>query len=84
MTLHVPSDRVALSNMPVAEEIRTSSKVKTIKFQESPRMSTYLVAIVVGELEYVEGHTKDGETELQFTIEDFCLSVLIKRQCLLI
>jgi len=67
MTLHVPSDRVALSNMPIAEEThQTSSKMKTIKFEESPRMSTYLVAIVVGELEYIEGHTKDGESRLQF------------------
>lgn len=64
MTLHVPSDRVALSNMPIAEETETSSKMKTIKFEESPRMSTYLVAIVVGELEYIEGHTKDGKTGL--------------------
>lgn len=68
MTLHVPSDRVALSNMPIAEEIRTSSKMKTIKFEESPRMSTYLVAIVVGELEYIEGHTEDGETGFEFMI----------------
>lgn len=60
MTLHVPSDRVALSNMPIAEETQTNPKMKTIKFEESPRMSTYLVAIVVGELEYIEGHTKDA------------------------
>lgn len=59
--LHVPSDRVALSNMPIAEEEQTSPRTKTITFEETPRMSTYLVAIVVGEFEYVEGHTKDGK-----------------------
>jgi hypothetical protein len=70
MTLHVPSDRVALSNMPIAEETQNpSKKMKTIKFEESPRMSTYLVAIVVGELEYIEGHTEDGEAVLEFMIE---------------
>lgn len=68
MTLHVPSDRVALSNMPIAEETQTSPNMKTVKFEESPRMSTYLVAIVVGELEYIEGHTKDGESGLQLMI----------------
>lgn len=68
MTLHVPVDRVALSNMPIAEETRSSPKMKTIKFEESPRMSTYLVAIVVGELEYIEGHTPDGEA-LDQTLE---------------
>jgi puromycin-sensitive aminopeptidase len=67
MTLHVPSDRVALSNMPIAEETQTNPKMKTIKFEESPRMSTYLVAIVVGELEYIEGHTKDGRSVRVYT-----------------
>lgn len=61
MTLHVPTDRVALSNMPVAEETKVSSKMKTVKFQETPLMSTYLVAVVVGELDFIEGHTQDGE-----------------------
>uniref|UniRef100_A0A7I4BPT3 Aminopeptidase n=1 Tax=Physcomitrium patens TaxID=3218 RepID=A0A7I4BPT3_PHYPA len=67
MTLHVPVDRVALSNMPIAEETRSSPKMKTIKFEESPRMSTYLVAIVVGELEYIEGHTPDGRSVRVYT-----------------
>ncbi|KAG0607531.1 hypothetical protein M758_8G035700 [Ceratodon purpureus] len=66
MTLHVPFDRVALSNMPIADEIR-NSKMKTVKFEESPRMSTYLVAIVVGELEFIEGHTKDGRSVRVYT-----------------
>lgn len=61
MTLHVPTDRVALSNMPVVEETKVSSKMKTVKFEETPLMSTYLVAVVVGELDFIEGHTQDGE-----------------------
>ncbi|XP_024965643.1 aminopeptidase M1 isoform X1 [Cynara cardunculus var. scolymus] len=59
ITLEVPSDLVALSNMPVAEE-RVDGNIKTICYQESPIMSTYLVAAVVGFFDYVEDHTPDG------------------------
>lgn len=59
MTVHVPIDRVALSNMPMeVEKVVGSSKI--VSFQESPKMSTYLVALVVGELEYVESETPSG------------------------
>ncbi|QCE16380.1 aminopeptidase M1 [Vigna unguiculata] len=59
ITLDVPSELVALSNMPVVEEI-TNGDLKTVSYQESPIMSTYLVAVVVGLFDYVEDHTPDG------------------------
>ncbi|KAM3379037.1 aminopeptidase M1 [Capsicum galapagoense] len=59
ITLEVPSELVALSNMPVEEE-KVTGNLKTVHYQESPIMSTYLVAIVVGLFDYVEGHTSDG------------------------
>ncbi|XP_008808926.2 aminopeptidase M1-like [Phoenix dactylifera] len=59
ITLEVPSDLVALSNMPVIEE-KVDGPVKTISFQESPIMSTYLVAVVVGLFDYLEDFTTDG------------------------
>ncbi|KAG0454695.1 hypothetical protein HPP92_023987 [Vanilla planifolia] len=59
MILEVPSDHVALSNMPVTKE-EVSSDVKKLFFQESPLMSTYLVAVVVGLFEFVEAYTTDG------------------------
>ncbi|CAK8568446.1 unnamed protein product [Lathyrus sativus] len=59
ITLDVPSDLVALSNMPVAEE-KVDNNLKTVSYQESPIMSTYLVAVVVGLFDYVEDHTPDG------------------------
>lgn len=59
ITLEVPSELVALSNMPVIEE-RVDGKLKTVCYQESPIMSTYLVAAVVGLFDFVEDHTPDG------------------------
>ncbi|XP_030490124.2 aminopeptidase M1 isoform X1 [Cannabis sativa] len=59
ITLDVPSDLVALSNMPIIEE-NVKGQIKTLSYQESPIMSTYLVAFVIGLLDYVEDHTSDG------------------------
>lgn len=59
ITLEVPSEVNALSNMPVVEE-KLAGNTKTIQYQESPIMSTYLVAVVIGLFNYVEDHTSDG------------------------
>ncbi|XP_062159287.1 aminopeptidase M1-like [Alnus glutinosa] len=59
ITLNVPSEVVALSNMPIIEE-KVEGHLKTVSYQESPIMSTYLVAVVVGLFDYVEDHTSDG------------------------
>ncbi|KAL3851044.1 hypothetical protein ACJIZ3_012926 [Penstemon smallii] len=59
VTLEVPSELVALSNMPVIDE-KLNEDLKTVYYQESPIMSTYLVAVVVGLFDYVEDYTPDG------------------------
>ncbi|KAF8388770.1 hypothetical protein HHK36_025450 [Tetracentron sinense] len=59
ITVDVPSELIALSNMPVIEE-NPHGHLKTIAFQESPLMSTYLVALVVGLFDYIEDQTSDG------------------------
>lgn len=56
----MPAELVALSNMPVIEEI-VDGQLRTVSYQESPIMSTYLVAIVVGFFDFVEDHTSDGK-----------------------
>jgi puromycin-sensitive aminopeptidase len=60
ITLDVPSELVALSNMPIVEE-KVNGHLKTVSYQESPIMSTYLVAVVVGLFDYVEDCTSDGK-----------------------
>ncbi|HLE82147.1 MAG TPA: M1 family peptidase, partial [Dehalococcoidia bacterium] len=49
VTLVVPSDLVAISNMPVESETQTQNGAKTVRFAASPRMSTYLLAFIVGD-----------------------------------
>ena len=51
--------------MPVVEE-KVNGPLKTVSYQESPIMSTYLVAAVVGLFDYVEDHTSDGMIRLLF------------------
>nr|CAB3504785.1 unnamed protein product [Digitaria exilis] len=59
LTLEVPSDLLALSNMPVVKET-VNGPIKTVYYEESPLMSTYLVAIVVGLFDYIESSTSEG------------------------
>jgi len=60
VTLVVPKDRVALSNMPVISEKEVGDNLKELKYDTSPIMSTYLLAFVVGEFDYVEKTDEDG------------------------
>ncbi|KAJ3337913.1 hypothetical protein HDU91_001356, partial [Kappamyces sp. JEL0680] len=57
ITLHIPEGLVGLSNMGINFVGRVDlldSFLTTLKFDETPKMSTYLLAFVVGDLEYVE------------------------------
>eukprot|EP00002_Diphylleia_rotans_P015932 TRINITY_DN3086_c0_g1_i4.p1 TRINITY_DN3086_c0_g1~~TRINITY_DN3086_c0_g1_i4.p1 ORF type:complete len:798 (-),score=182.20 TRINITY_DN3086_c0_g1_i4:58-2451(-) len=65
--IHRP-DRVSVSNMPVKNEaVRAEDGYKVVKFETTPKMSTYLLAFVVGEFDYVEGDTKEGVHMKVFT-----------------
>ncbi|KAJ1938094.1 hypothetical protein FBU59_004550, partial [Linderina macrospora] len=59
LSLTVPVTFNALSNMPVSYVVSHGS-LKTVYFECTPRMSTYLLAIVAGELDYVEGVAMAG------------------------
>ncbi len=56
----------ALSNMPVArEEAADGGKKKLVTFSDTPRMSSYLLAMVVGEFDFVEGRTADTGVQVR-------------------
>lgn len=61
INLIVPNDPKvkALSNMPVLNET-VSGDQRIVAFSKSPIMSTYLVAFVVGEYDYIETRSRDG------------------------
>ncbi|KAF9910537.1 hypothetical protein EC991_006355 [Linnemannia zychae] len=56
ISLTVPTELVALSNMPVLSET-IAGETKVVAFEKTPIMSTYLVAWAVGEFEYIETTT---------------------------
>ncbi|RIB04123.1 peptidase family M1-domain-containing protein [Gigaspora rosea] len=57
ITLIVPSELTALSNMNVISENPHDGGKKCVKFATTPIMSTYLIAFIVGDLAYVETST---------------------------
>jgi puromycin-sensitive aminopeptidase len=61
LTVDIDPAHVAISNSPIAKS--TTDKVKGIKrveFAETPSMSTYLLALIVGEFESTEPVSVDG------------------------
>ena len=55
VTLIADKELTCLSNMDVASETEVlSGAKKAVKFNKSPEMSTYLVAFVIGKLNYIE------------------------------
>ncbi|MDE0031708.1 MAG: M1 family metallopeptidase [Deltaproteobacteria bacterium] len=67
VTLVVPEDRVAVSNMPPTDVETGDDGLKTVRFADTPVMSTYLLAFVVGEFDYVETETTEGVTVRVYT-----------------
>lgn len=68
ISLVVPQELTALSNMPVQSQSKVGNGLKQVHYQLTPIMSTYLVAMVVADLEYVEGKDKNGTLIRVYTV----------------
>eukprot|EP00668_Euglena_longa_P044304 GGOE01058911.1.p1 GENE.GGOE01058911.1~~GGOE01058911.1.p1 ORF type:complete len:766 (+),score=277.53 GGOE01058911.1:351-2648(+) len=60
ISLVVPADLTAVSNMPLSQLEFLPEGKKRVSFLPSPKMSTYLLAFVVGEFEAVQTVTSGG------------------------
>jgi len=49
----VPIDKTAVSNMPIAETMPVSAALKRVTFRKTPRMSTYLLFLGIGDFERI-------------------------------
>ena len=84
ISLVVPDGHTAVSNTLPINIAPHSAGFKIVSFAPSPKMSTYLLAFIIGEFEYIEGHTKDKIQVRVFTTLNkkhqakFALDVAIK------
>ena len=58
VSIEIPHDFLALSNMPEKETKPGKEGRKLVAFERTPIMSTYLLAWAFGDFEYVEGRTE--------------------------
>ncbi len=58
VSLIIPGHHTAISNTTPSSIKEYEGGYKVVEFASTPRMSTYLLAFIIGEFEYVEGWTK--------------------------
>ena len=60
VSLVAPNGMAAVSNTPIVEEKDLGDGTRLVRFAETPRMATYLLAFVIGPLETLDGKTRTG------------------------
>ena len=59
VSLIVSKDKTAISNTLPVSVLEHEPGYQVIRFASTPKMSTYLLAFIVGDFEYIEAKTKD-------------------------
>ncbi len=83
LILHTPKEDVVIGNTKVATEV-VQNNMKTTTFETTPKMSTYLLAFVTGDLKFKEAKTKQGVTVRTYATSDkiehvdFALEMAVK------
>ena len=84
VSLIVPNSYTAISNTLPTKIAEHEAGYQIINFEKTPRMSTYLLAFIIGEFEFIEGLTKDKVRVRVFTTKGkkhqakFALDVAIR------
>lgn len=60
LTFLIPKSHTVVSNTHIENIKEHESGYQLVSFAPTPKMSTYLVAYIIGELEYIETKTKEG------------------------
>lgn len=67
VTVMIPQHLTAVSNTIETDIQHHDNGLKVVKFAPTPKMSTYLLAFIIGEMEFIEGKTKNGVLVRVFT-----------------
>ncbi len=84
VSLIIPKNKTAISNTLPVSVREHESGYQAIKFSPTPKMSTYLLAFIVGDFEYLESKTRKGVKVRVFTTPNkkhqakFALSCAVK------
>lgn len=84
VSLVVEKGKSAISNTLAISKMEHESGFEVIKFAPSPKMSTYLLAFIVGDFEYIEKKSKRGVVARVYTPKgkvhqaQFALDVTVK------
>ena len=60
ITLTIPKDLVAISNTQIESETETGINQKSYRFAQTPKMSTYLLAFIIGDMVSVNKKSSNG------------------------